>query len=47
MLSFGQLPYANIESETAVIEFVDRGNRLEQPKMANDDMYSDYLHFLH
>ena len=39
MLSFGEPPYANIEEADAVIEFVNSGQRLSKPEMANDDMY--------
>ncbi len=39
MLSFGQIPYANIETTEAVIEFVNSGERLTKPEMASDDMY--------
>ncbi len=41
MLSFGQIPYANIETTEAVIEFVHSGQRLAKPEIASDDMY-DY-----
>ncbi len=41
MLSFGQIPYANIEEIDAVIEFVHSGQRLAKPEIASDDMY-DY-----
>ena len=43
MLSFGQIPYANIETTEAVIEFVNSGERLSKPEMASDDMYLYYM----
>ncbi len=43
MLSFGQIPYANIETTEAVIEFVNSGERLSKPEMANDDMYLYFI----
>jgi hypothetical protein len=46
MLSFGQLPYANIETTEAVIEFVNSGERLSKPEMASDNMYLILLIFI-
>jgi hypothetical protein len=46
MLSFGQIPYANIETTEAVIEFVHSGERLAQPEIASDDMYYYCLYFI-
>jgi hypothetical protein len=42
-LSFGQIPYANIETTEAVIEFVHSGERLSKPEMASDDMYLNFI----
>jgi len=43
ILSFGERPYANIETTEAVIEFVNSGERLSKPEMANDDMYLNFI----